>query len=107
MFDSYNMPNEIDVNIHGNVLMRDQKHEWRDHHCPLCKDGIITEKEFDMGKALQYLETHNIECPPSCCSMMAFAQTAKLHVMRNKDNIDFTQVKSYPCVHKYCEKIND
>ena len=87
MFDTYNVPNEIAMNVHGNVLMRDQKHEWREYHCPNCKDGIITEKEFDMGKALEYLEDHNIECPPSCCSMMAFAQTAKFHAMRNKQSL--------------------
>ena len=103
MFDTYNVPNEIDVNVRGDVLIRDQKHEWKEHYCRKCKDGIITEKEFDSGKAIEYLESiGELDAPPGV-PMQAVLRTAPFRAMGRGDNISFWNEKSYPCVHKYCK----
>lgn len=105
MFDTYNVPSKIDVEHSGDVLLRDQKHEWREIHCPNCKDGIITEKYFDEGMAVEYLESiGELSCPVGV-PMQAHIHSASYYAAKRGDNVNFIKEKTYKCVHHYCNKI--
>lgn len=92
---------------HIDIQLHDQGFEFREAHCKNCKDGIITEKEFDEGKAAEYLESINELNIPIGVSLQAHIHSAPYYAAKNGDKIDFWKEKSYPCVHKYCGGNNE
>ena len=112
MFDTYNVPSKIDVEHFGNVLLRDQKHEWRESHCKNCKNGIIAERYFDEKVAIEYMVHlqeigfEKASCSP-CVSMQTHLHSMPFYAAQRGDKIDFYKEKSYKCVHHYCNKINN
>ena len=92
---------------HIDIQLHDQGFEFKEAHCKNCKDGIITEKEFNEDKALEYLKSINEAMVPCGVLMKTHLRSAPFHAAKNGDKIDFWKEKSYPCVHKYCGGNNE
>lgn len=95
------------LTIHHDVFVRDQKHEWREHYCKNCKAGLIKERKLNVDRALDYLKTIGKNIAPPCIPVHVYAMQAIIEKEKrgeNSNSLFDTQI--YPCVHKYCEKLN-
>lgn len=70
----------------------------------ICKNGIITEKRFNLGKALQFLEENPVRELRCGETVSNFAKLALTHPCAHPE--DFYDTVQYTCQY-HCKDINN